>query len=133
MPNEEGLWQPHELAEIGLGPAVFGPMPLETTQEVEIVDINYNRMRFGPGNTYTAEEDIIETLPDGRQVQVAVKGAEMPIQDAVRLGLVKVTAQPVPQETKVEAPAETKAAAPAKAEEEKPAAPAANKKAEAKK
>lgn len=124
MPNEEGLLQPHELADRGLGPAVFGPMPLHTTEGVPIVDIDMNRTRFGPGNTYTAEEDITETLPDGRQVQVAVKGAQMPMADAVRLGLVKVNAQPAPAETKVDAPAETKA------EEEKPAA---DKKAEAKK
>ena len=109
MPNEEGLLQPHELAERGLGPAVFGPVPLGTTQEVEVVDIDYNRVRVGPG-TWTAEDDIVETLPDGRQVQVAAKGAEMPMQDAVRLGLVKVSAQPAPQETKVAALAETKAA-----------------------
>jgi hypothetical protein len=96
------------------------------------MDINMNRTRFGPGNTWTAEEDVTETLPDGRQIQVAVKGAEMPMADAVRLGLVKVSAQPAPSEAKVVEPSEKKAAAAEKAEEEsKPAAAPA--KAEAKK
>lgn len=92
------------------------------------MDIDMNRTRFGPGNMYTAEEDIVETLPDGRQVQVAVKGTEMPMADAVRLGLVKVSAAPAPAETKVAAPAETKAKA--EAAEDEAQAP---KKAEAKK
>ena len=109
MPNEEGLLQPHELAERGMGPAVFGPVPLETTEGVQIVDFNMNRTRFGPGNVYTAEEDITETLPDGRQIQVATNGTEMPLSEAVRLGLVKVDVTATPQETKVDEPAETKA------------------------
>lgn len=116
MPNEEGLLQPHELAERGMGPAVFGPMPA-TTAEVQIMDFDMNRTRFGPGNVYKAEEDVIETLPDGRQIQVAVKGAEMPMADAVRLGLVKVSAQPAPSEAKVVEPSEAKGAAAEKAEE----------------
>jgi hypothetical protein len=129
MPGEDGVLQPHELAERGLGPTVFGPSPTQN-MEVNIVDIDMNRARFGP-QTHIVEEDITETLPDGRTIQVATKGAEMPLTRAVELGLVKVSAQVTPAETKVAAPAETKASAKAEAEaeaEEKPAAKAEAKK-----
>ena len=78
--------------------------------------MDMNRTRTGPG-MWTAEEDVIETLPDGRTIQVATKGTEMPMADAVRLGLVKDGAAARPSETKVEAPAETKATPPTKADE----------------
>jgi hypothetical protein len=73
--------------------------------------------RPGPG-VYVPEEDVTETLPDGRTVQVAVKGAEMPMTEAVRLGLVKTAPAPGPSETKEAAPSETKEEAPAKAKAE---------------
>lgn len=120
MPNEEGLLQPHELAERGLGPAVFGPSTLETTQEVEIMALSSSRPEpSGPG-VYVPEEDVTETLPDGRTIQVAAKGAEMPLAEAERLGLVKAPAPVGPAETKVVEPAETKAAEEAVVEEEEP-------------
>jgi len=74
--------------------------------------------RPGPG-VYVPEEDVTETLPDGRTIQVATKGAEMPMAEAVRLGLVKTPALVGPSETKEAAPQETKEeAAPAKAKAE---------------
>lgn len=56
---------------------------------------------------YTAEKDHIETLPDGRQVQVLAKGITIPIAEAIRLGLVKRAGE------KKETPAENKAEKPA--------------------
>lgn len=108
MPNEDGALQPHELAERGLIPAPA----LDPTKEVHIMAFE-RTPRPGPG-VYVPEEDVTETLPDGRTVQVAVKGAEMPMAEAVRLGLVKAPAPAGPSETKEAAPAETK-------EEEAPA------------
>ncbi len=49
---------------------------------------------------YTASDDVFETLPDGRVVQHATKGASMPMADAQRLGLVKAPQQVAPSETK---------------------------------
>lgn len=118
---EEDALQPHELAEKGLGPEVFGPTPpLIITEEVTPMAFN----RVPVGGEYVAEEDVIETLPDGRQIQVAVKGESMPMADAVKAGLVKNQQQPGPAESKpAPAPAETKAAP---AEEEAPAKPKAD-------
>lgn len=60
-------------------------------------------------NTYLVEEDVTETLPDGRTIQRAAKGTRMPLAVARQMGLVKDTKQPAaPAETKDEAPAETK-------------------------
>lgn len=60
---------------------------------------------------YTATKDIIETLPDGREIQVAVKGNQIPMAEAQRLGLVKGKADAGPTETKVTDPNETKGGA----------------------
>lgn len=38
--------------------------------------------------SFTPTADKIETLPDGRTIQVAVKGVPMPIAEAQRLGLI---------------------------------------------
>lgn len=59
---------------------------------------------------YTAEKDYIETLPDGRQVQIIAKGITIPIAEAVRLGLVKKAGasgekQETPAQNKAEKPA----------------------------
>lgn len=70
--------------------------------------LEFNRRASGPG-VWVAEEDVTETLPDGRQIQVAVKGQEMPLSEAEKLGLVKSTPPPGPAETKEAAPSETKA------------------------
>lgn len=74
-------------------------------------------------NTYLVEEDVTETLPDGRTIQRAAKGTRMPLAVARQMGLVKDAKQPAaPSETKEEAPAETKEEKPAetKADESKP-------------
>lgn len=50
--------------------------------------------------TYKVTEDVTETLEDGRTIQVAAKGTEVPIAEARRLGLVKDAQETGPQETK---------------------------------
>jgi hypothetical protein len=62
----------------------------------------------GPGGTYTPEEDVTQELPDGRQIQVAVKGTPIPYEKAVEAGLVKEAKAQGPAETKVKTPKETK-------------------------
>lgn len=57
---------------------------------------------------YRVAEDVTETLPDGRTIQVAAAGTEVPIAEARRLGLVKDQQEAGPSETKDDAPAETK-------------------------
>lgn len=39
--------------------------------------------------TFIAEDDIIQTLPDGRTIQLAAKGVEIPLAVARTMGLVK--------------------------------------------
>lgn len=112
MPNEDGALQPHELAG-GESVPVFGTPPLDAAKGVNIMAIEMPR-KSGPG-TWTAEEDVTETLPDGRTIQVATKGAEIPMAEAEKLGLVKAAPPPGPAETKEEAPAETKTVAEPKA------------------
>ena len=92
--------EPHELAARGYGPDVFGP-PKDTTEEVQLM--NFNRSVQGE---YTPAEDRTETLPDGRQIQVAVAGAPMPMSEAVKAGLVGPDGQPVPAPREDEAEAE---------------------------
>lgn len=53
-----------------------------------------------PEGMFTAERDITETLPDGRTIQVATKGGQMPMSEARRLGLVKSSEKPQPAENK---------------------------------
>lgn len=59
------------------------------------------RANYGLG-TYTPEEDVTETLEDGRTIQIALKGHPIPMADAIRAGLVK--------EGKTQGPAEKKPA-----------------------
>jgi hypothetical protein len=62
-----------------------------------------HRRRFTPEermSVHRVEQDVTETLPDGRTIQVAAAGTELPLEEAKRLGLVK---EPEPQ-----GPAETK-------------------------
>lgn len=59
--------------------------------------------------TYHVAEDVIETLPDGRTIQIAAAGTDIPLVEARRLGLVKDEQSAGPTETKVDAPAEAKA------------------------
>jgi hypothetical protein len=49
---------------------------------------------------YEVPDDVYETLPDGRVVQLAVKGASMPLGEAQRLGMVKASQPVEPQELK---------------------------------
>lgn len=63
---------------------------------------------------YTAQEDITETLEDGRTIQIAVKGGQMPMSEARRLGLVKDSQHAGPSETKEAATVSTEATEPKK-------------------
>lgn len=49
---------------------------------------------------YRVTEDVTETLADGRTIQVAAKGTEVPVAEARRLGLVKDKQDAGPSETK---------------------------------
>lgn len=49
---------------------------------------------------FRVEADVTETLPDGRTIQVAAAGTEVPIAEARRLGLIKDEKQTGPAETK---------------------------------
>ncbi len=94
---------PKQLEERGLG-SLFGP-PTPTTNPLlgeGTMAVTSGSIVRG-GEMYTAEEDIIETLEDGRTIQVAVKGAQIPMSEALRLGLVKEQKQQGPSETKTAA------------------------------
>ena len=56
---------------------------------------------------FIPEEDIFETLPDGRLIQLAAKGVPIAEADARRQGFIKDN-QVGPSETKIIAPDETK-------------------------
>lgn len=56
-----------------------------------------------PNAPYIPEEDITETLPDGRVIQVAAKGTPVPYPRAVQLGLIKPTKASGPTEIKNQA------------------------------
>lgn len=58
-------------------------------------------MANAPQGRYRVEEDVIETTSDGRTIQIAVKGTEMTMAEAVRLGLVKTEQQQGPSEVKL--------------------------------
>jgi hypothetical protein len=59
-------------------------------------------------NQYTPKHDVLETLPDGRQIVVAAAGRPVPMAQARELGLVKDGAGAGPAETKDEKPGESK-------------------------
>lgn len=50
--------------------------------------------------TYIPENDITQTLPDGREILVAIKGVAMPLAEAKRRGFVKADQPAGPSETK---------------------------------
>lgn len=52
---------------------------------------------------YRVTDDVIETLADGRTIQIAAKGTEIPVAEARRLGLVKDAQDAGPSETKAPA------------------------------
>jgi hypothetical protein len=56
-----------------------------------------------PNAPYIPEDDITETLPDGRVIQVAAKGTPVPHPRAVQLGLIKPTKASGPTEVKNQA------------------------------
>lgn len=49
---------------------------------------------------YRVPEEVLQTLPDGRTIQLAAAGTEMPLAEARRLGLVKDEQTVGPSETK---------------------------------
>jgi hypothetical protein len=121
MNTDEGdVLQPHELAEQGLG-GMFPPASFPTLPPMEVLDMAIaNQPPQGQGADFVPEEDVIETLPDGRQVQKAVKGVPIPYADALKAGLIKAPEAQGPKETKPSAgPLEVKA------EEPKPSSPTA--------
>jgi hypothetical protein len=81
MAESDRVLQPHELAERGLAP-LFGQPPLTEIKETEIMDF-----RRATGQTFTPQEDVLETLPDGRVIQVGAAGMPMPLQEAQRMGV----------------------------------------------
>src|SRR5215207_5752231 len=58
------------------------------------------RQPQAPAGWFVAEDDIFETLPDGRVVQLAFKGTSMPMAEAERRGFAKVDQRVTPQEVK---------------------------------
>lgn len=99
--------QPHDLAERGWITAE-APGPA-TVSEVFPMAITGLRQ---PQAQYVLEEDCIETLPDGRTIQVGVKGASIPMSEAIRLGLVADPEEAKKkEEAKKPAPEEAKPAA----------------------
>lgn len=62
--------------------------------------IRGSMMANAPTGRYRVEEDVTETLADGRVIQVAVKGTDMTMTEAVRLGLVKNDQYVGPSEVK---------------------------------
>jgi hypothetical protein len=89
MAESDKVLQPHELAERGLAP-LFGQPPLAELKETEIMDF-----RRPTGQTFTPEEDVLETLPDGRVIQVGVAGMPMPLAEAQRMGVANEQGEPV--------------------------------------
>lgn len=103
----ERILQPHELAERGLwGP----PQPGPATAGKEIIEMPLSLDRTAPRtDMYVAQEDVIETLEDGRTIQIAVAGGSIPMKEAIRLQL-PGTAQEetVPKKKEAPAPSESK-------------------------
>lgn len=109
---------PRQLKERGLEPLLGTQLlPSPSTAGVPIrgeeidltMPLQYNRAEARNTEMYTAEEDVTEELPDGRLIQVAVKGAQMPMREAVKLGLVKPKKEQGPSETKpAQGPSEAK-------------------------
>lgn len=58
-------------------------------------------IRRNPGEEmYTAQEDVTRTLEDGRIIQVVGKGGQIPMSEAVKIGLVKTEQKAGPTEAK---------------------------------
>lgn len=94
--------QPHELAERGLWPE---PAPGPATAK-EITPMAITGLRQ-PLAQYTLEEDYVETLDDGRTIQIGTKGQGIPMSEAIRLGLAD---DPEKAKAKKVAPEESKPA-----------------------
>lgn len=96
MLEDKNVLGPKELEEMGLN-HIFGPTP---TQEATEVAITSSITNMSAGGMYTPEEDVTETLPDGRTIQVAVKGVAIPMAQAIAAGLVKPEVKSGPKEKK---------------------------------
>lgn len=82
------------------------------------MDFNHNAPKE---QTYVPTQDVIETLPDGRTLQIGVAGHAMPLSEAVRLGVADEQGNPVAKagaadkaagnEAPAKGPSETKPAA----------------------
>lgn len=106
---DKDVLQPHQLEERGLGREVFGPRPTPPVEGHIIMAIA--KPVRASGATFTPDEDVIETLPDGRTIQIGVAGVPMPMREAIRMGLVPDPNAPAPVPAKAAAqigPAETK-------------------------
>lgn len=64
-----------------------------------------------PNDPYIPDEDVTETLADGRVVQIAAKGVPVPYAEAVRRGLIKPAKSTGPSEVKSQADYEQRIAA----------------------
>src|SRR5205823_1742413 len=96
-------------ALVKMGLHVFGPSPTEG-EEVHIVAITSESFKQTAGTSlYTAQEDIVRELPDGRLIKELRKGETIPESEAIRRGYIKVQEPPKPKEKKPGAgPSETK-------------------------
>jgi hypothetical protein len=70
--------------------------------------------------TYQVQEDVTETLPDGRVILVARKGTVIPMAVAIKHGLVKIEAPVGPSESKITGPKKIKTEPPASEPEPAP-------------
>src|SRR5690349_12530910 len=80
------ILQPHELAARGLTVVKPGPA---TQNEVQLMPITSNSFNREQGEMYTAQEDVTRTLEDGRIIQVVGKGGQIPLSEAIKLGIIK--------------------------------------------
>lgn len=62
--------------------------------------VGVSQVQGGGGGVYVVEEDVIETLADGRQILVAAKGTQMPMAQAEQMGLLKPAKVQGPREKK---------------------------------
>lgn len=104
MLDDDDVLGPKELVERGLA-QVFGPSP--TTEVTRMAITGLERPTIG--GEFVPKADVTETLPDGRTIQIAVKGRPIPMSEAIKAGLVKGAQAAGPAETKPQAgPTEVK-------------------------
>lgn len=111
--NFQRILQQHELDDMGLG-HLFGPARSSAEgKELSVAILKPERNTNVQGadvTTYTAQEDIKRTLPDGRQILELARGQSVPMAEAVRRGYVKPKqdAGPTERKPKQGGPAEQK-------------------------